>query len=86
MGVGSGGQAAVPPLIFIHGAYIADKGLIVLSFGVFLPLFGPFFRCTPPWMRLNSAIFWSFLLVFGLFFPLPPSSLEIFLPTFLGVC
>jgi len=48
-------------------------------------LFSVFFRC-PPWKRLNSAIFRSFLHFFGLFcyfsvfFPLPPP-LKIFLPT-----
>jgi len=40
--------------------------------GAVAPLgFSSFFRC-PPRKRLNSAIFWSFLLFFGLLFHWPP--------------
>jgi len=73
-------SSAADPWIFIHGTNIVDRGLKALFFGVFLLLFGLFFRCPPPpWKGLNSAIFGLFLLFFGLF--LLPSPLEIFLPT-----
>jgi len=66
----AGGKGAVPPCIFIHGIDIVDRGLSAI--------FWSFFRCPPPLRkRLNSAIFQSFLLFFGIF-PLPPL-LEIFL-------
>jgi len=35
MGVGSGGQGACPPWIFIHGTNIVDRDLKVLFFGLF---------------------------------------------------
>jgi len=69
----------VAPLDFKHDTNVVDRGLKVLFFGLFLELFGLFSRC-PPLKELISAIFWYFLLFFGLF-PLPPPPLEKFLPT-----
>jgi len=66
-----------PPWIFIYGADLVDRGLIVLFFGLFC-YFRSFF-VGPPWKRLNSAIFRVFLLFFG--FPVAPSTPEIFFPT-----
>jgi len=65
----------------IHGTNIVDRGLKVL-FSAFFGIFWYFFRCSLLWKRLNSAILY-FLLIFGIFFPLPP--LENFLPTPLSV-
>jgi len=72
-GVGSG---PVPPWIFKHGRNIVDRGLKVL-FSACFDIFRSFFR-SPPWKRLNRAIQY-FLLIFSIFFSLPP--LENFLPT-----
>jgi len=77
-------ERAWPPWIFTHDTNIADKGLIVLFFGLFLPFFG-LFSVAPPRKRLNSAIFGTFLLFLALFsFFSLASPLEIFLPTLLG--
>jgi len=46
MGVGSGGRGAVPPWIFIHGTYTADRNLKVL-FSAFFIFFG-LFSVGPP--------------------------------------
>jgi len=54
------------PWIFTHNTNIVDKGFIVLFSGIFL-LFSVFFPLVPPWKRLNSALFLSILLFFGLF-------------------
>jgi len=79
MGVGSG-----RPWIFKHGTNIVHRGLKLLFFGLFLLFFGLFcyflaFFCyflaffpLAPLEDANSAIFWYFLLIFGLFFRCPP--------------
>jgi len=46
--------------------------IFLLFFGVFLLFFGLFFRCSPPWKRLNSAIFGLFYYVLVLFSVAPP--------------
>jgi len=47
MGIGSGGQGAWPPGIFIHGTNTVDRGLKVLFFGVCC-YFSGFFSLEPP--------------------------------------
>jgi len=51
--------------MFILDTDIVDRGLIVLSY-IFCFFFG-LFSDTPPWKRLNSAIFRFFLLLFVFF-------------------
>jgi len=63
MGVGRGCRSP-PSWIFIHGTDIVDWGLIVLFFGLFSVT-------PPPWKRLSSAVFRSFLLFFSLSFRCP---------------
>jgi len=75
MGVGSGRQGGRGPPGF---SYMVFFGLFCY-FSVFL-LFSVFFSLAFPWKRLNSAIFRSFLLFFGLLFRCP-FPLKIFLPT-----
>jgi len=71
---GAGRGRAPLPWIFKHGTNIVKRGLKVLFFGLFLLFFGLFSVPSPPWKRLNSAIFRYFLLICGLFSvaPLPP--------------
>jgi len=64
MGVGSGGQEGHgPPWIFIHGIFRSFCAI----FRSFFAIFGLFYHWSPLWKRLNSAIFWNFLL-FSVFF------------------
>jgi len=44
----------------------------VLFFGLFCYFLTIFSVVPSPWKRLNSGIFWCFLLIFGLFFVAPP--------------
>jgi len=68
MALAVGGRGAVPSWVFIHDTDIVDRGLIVLFF-VFFSIFG--LISVAPRKRLNSAIVWSFLLFFGIFFRCP---------------
>jgi len=68
MGVVSCGS----PWIFIHGTDIVGGGLIVPFSVFFFASFRSYFLAPPPRKRLNSAIFRSFLLFFGLFFVVSP--------------
>jgi len=69
----------------MHGTNIVEVknccfSLLFCYFSVFFLLFfGLFSVASPPWKRLNSAIFQTFLLFFGPFFVAP--SPEIFLQT-----
>jgi len=48
MGVGSGGQGAVPPTLDFYTWYkYSRERLKSAIFGVFLLFFGLFFRCSP---------------------------------------
>jgi len=81
MGVGSGRQGG-PPLIFIQGTDITDRGLIELFFvffcyfSVFFAIFSVFFSVAPPGRGLIVlfCVFFAILLFFGLFSvaPSPP--------------